>query len=183
MKLKPLLFGTLLTGCLFAATNLPAPAFMKLGDIKGEATDSDHKDWIIIESMSHGAVREVDPATGTPGAVKARPFKVTKELDKASPKIMEALVVGGATGAVDVDIEFTRDTLTVPVVYLRYKLRDVIVSSWDTSETASGATVPTEELTLNYQEITMTYIPHDPEGNPVGDPVETTWTLPRPEPQ
>ena len=27
-------------------------AFMKLGDIKGEATDAKHKEWIIIESMS-----------------------------------------------------------------------------------------------------------------------------------
>jgi len=28
------------------------PAFVKLGDIKGQATDADHKDWILIESMS-----------------------------------------------------------------------------------------------------------------------------------
>ena len=28
------------------------PAYMKLGDIKGEATQADHKEWIIIESMS-----------------------------------------------------------------------------------------------------------------------------------
>lgn len=27
------------------------PAYVKLGDIKGEATDSGHKDWIIIQSM------------------------------------------------------------------------------------------------------------------------------------
>jgi hypothetical protein len=26
-------------------------AFVKLGDIKGEATDADHKDWIIVDSM------------------------------------------------------------------------------------------------------------------------------------
>jgi hypothetical protein len=29
-----------------------AGGYVKLGDIKGEATDSEHKDWIIIESMS-----------------------------------------------------------------------------------------------------------------------------------
>ena len=35
------------------------PAFMKLGDIKGEATDADHKDWIIIESMSSPIFRSI----------------------------------------------------------------------------------------------------------------------------
>jgi len=27
-------------------------AFLKLGDIKGESTDQEHKEWIIIQSMS-----------------------------------------------------------------------------------------------------------------------------------
>lgn len=165
---------------LLTATNLPAPAFMKLGDIKGEATDADHKDWIIIESLSHGAERETDPSTGTLGVPKPKPLKVIKRLDKASPKIMEALITGGTPYLVDV--EFTRDTPAGPVVYLRYQLKDVIVTSWDTSGSASTATVPTEELILYFQEITVTYIPHDPDGAPVGAPVQTTWTL-RPPPQ
>ncbi len=35
------------------------PAFMKLGDIKGEATDNDHKDWIIVVSMSASVHRSI----------------------------------------------------------------------------------------------------------------------------
>ena len=35
------------------------PAFMKLGDIKGEATDADHKDWVIIEAMSSPMFRSI----------------------------------------------------------------------------------------------------------------------------
>ena len=34
-------------------------AFIKLGDIKGEATDSGHKDWIIIEAMSSSVSRSI----------------------------------------------------------------------------------------------------------------------------
>ena len=30
------------------------PAYMKLGDIKGEATDKDHNKWIEINSVSFG---------------------------------------------------------------------------------------------------------------------------------
>jgi len=32
-------------------------AYVKIGDIKGEATDQDHKDWIIIESMNSPTIR------------------------------------------------------------------------------------------------------------------------------
>lgn len=39
------------------APEADAAAFMKLGDIKGEATDNEHKDWIIIESMSSAISR------------------------------------------------------------------------------------------------------------------------------
>ena len=39
------------------APEADAAAFMKLGDIKGEATDNEHKDWIIIESMSSAIFR------------------------------------------------------------------------------------------------------------------------------
>jgi type VI secretion system secreted protein Hcp len=35
------------------------PAFVKIGDIKGEATDNDHKDWIIIEVMSSAMFRSI----------------------------------------------------------------------------------------------------------------------------
>ena len=35
------------------------PAFVKLGDIKGQATDADHKDWILIESMSAPISRSI----------------------------------------------------------------------------------------------------------------------------
>ena len=33
------------------------PAYVKIGDIKGEATDQDHKDWIIIEALSSAISR------------------------------------------------------------------------------------------------------------------------------
>jgi CheY-like chemotaxis protein len=35
------------------------PAFVKLGDIKGQATDADHKDWIIIQSLTSPIYRTI----------------------------------------------------------------------------------------------------------------------------
>ncbi len=47
------------------------PAFMKLGDFKGEATDTDHKDWVIIESMSSPVFRSIHREQG-PAAYEGR---------------------------------------------------------------------------------------------------------------
>ena len=38
---------------LFGGPNAEAEAFVKLGDIKGEATDNDHKDWIFDQVIMY----------------------------------------------------------------------------------------------------------------------------------
>jgi len=43
---------------LFGGPNAEAEAFVKLGDIKGEATDEDHKDWIKIGDIKGEATDE-----------------------------------------------------------------------------------------------------------------------------
>jgi len=43
--------------------------YIKIGDVKGEANDKDHKDWIIIESMASPIYRTSGmPAQGKAGA-------------------------------------------------------------------------------------------------------------------
>ena len=48
------------------------------------ATDGDHKDWIIIDSMSSPIFREQASGLAT-GKRQHRPLSVTKELDKSTP--------------------------------------------------------------------------------------------------
>ena len=38
---------------LFGGPNAEAEEFIKLGDIKGEATDKDHKDWVFVQVMMY----------------------------------------------------------------------------------------------------------------------------------
>ena len=38
---------------LFGGPNAEAEEFIKLGDIKGEATDNDHKDWVFVQVMMY----------------------------------------------------------------------------------------------------------------------------------
>jgi type VI secretion system secreted protein Hcp len=162
-----------------AATD--AAAFMKLGDIKGEATDNEHKDWIIIESMSSPIFRAMttDSATGVQrrrGDVILGDITCTKELDKSSPKIAEAVCNGRIIPSAT--IEFVRDTESGRATYYRYELTNVLVSSYSVSISSdeNGDDVPVEQFSLNFEEIKVTYTEFDSRGKKKGN-VEYTWKV------
>jgi len=141
------------------------PAYMKLGDIKGEATDSDHKDWIIIESMSSPIFRSVPPGAKdqqrTKGETSLGDIVVSRQLDKSSTKLQETCANG--TFAKEVEIHFCTTVKNKQEPYLTYKLKNVIISSYSFHGVASGDPLPSEQITLGYTEVEWTYIVVDPD--------------------
>jgi len=139
-------------------------AFMKLGDIKGEATDNEHKDWIIIESMSSPIFRSIPEgakdAQRSRGDTTLGDIVVVRELDKSSTKLQEGCANG--TFYDEVEIHFTTQVKNKQEPYLTYKLKDVIVTSYSFHGNAAGDPLPTEEVTLGYTEVEWTYITLDP---------------------
>ncbi|MEZ6129294.1 MAG: type VI secretion system tube protein Hcp [Planctomycetaceae bacterium] len=135
------------------------PAYIKLGDIKGNATDEDHKDWVIIESMSSPIYRSIpDGAVDqqrTQGETTLGDVVVVRQLDKSSTKIMEAVATGKFLKEVEVHFCSTINNKQVP--YLMYKLYNVILSSYSIHANASGDPLPTEEVTLGYSKVDWTY--------------------------
>jgi type VI secretion system secreted protein Hcp len=159
-----------------SAPEADAAAYMKLGDIKGEATDNEHEEWIIIESMSSAISRTVDDkakdAQRSRGDTILSDIVVSKELDKSSVKIQESTANGVFYD--EVEIHFTR-LISDPSgaekeqTYLKYKLQNVIVTSYSFHGNAAGDPLPTEQVTLGYTEVEWTYIQYDPEtGAPTG---------------
>ncbi len=140
------------------------PAYMKLGDIKGEATDTDHKDWIIIESMSSGIHRSVPQGAKdqqrTKGETSLGDISISRQLDKSSTKLQETCANG--TFAKEVEIHFCTTVKNKQEPYLIYKLKDVIVSSYSIHANSSGDPLPSEQITLGYSEVEWTYILVDP---------------------
>jgi type VI secretion system secreted protein Hcp len=140
------------------------PAFMKLGDIKGEATDSQHKDWIIIESMSSPIFRSIPEGAKdqqrTKGETTLGDIAVTRQLDKSSTKLQEACANG--TFYDEVEIHFCSTVKNKQEPYLTYKLSNVVVTSYSFHGTASGDPLPSESITLGYTEVEWTYITLDP---------------------
>lgn len=140
------------------------PAFMKLGDIKGEATDQDHKDWVIIESLSAPIYRSVPEGAKdqqrTKGETSLGDVNVVRQLDKSSTKLQEACANGTFFKEVEVHMCTTVKNKQEP--YLKYKLKDVIITSYSMHARSSGDPLPTEQLTFGYTEVEWTYVVVDP---------------------
>ena len=140
------------------------PAFMKLGDIKGEATDTDHKEWILLESMSSPLFRSVPSGAKdqqrTKGETTLGDIVCVRQLDKSSTKLQEACANG--TFFKEVEIHFCTTVKNKQEPYLTYKLSDVIVSSYSIMANSSGSPLPSEEITMGYTKAEWTYIVVDP---------------------
>ena len=140
------------------------PAYMKLGDIKGECTDADHKDWIIIESMSAGIFRSVPQGAKdqqrTKGDTTLGDVVVSRQLDKSSTKLQEACANGTFYKEVEIHLCTTVKNKQEP--YLTYKLSDVIISSFSMHGNSSGSPLPSEQVTMGYTKAEWNYIVVDP---------------------
>ncbi|MBI4586173.1 MAG: type VI secretion system tube protein Hcp [Planctomycetes bacterium] len=140
------------------------PAYMKLGDIKGEATEQNHKDWIIIESLSSPVYRSIQPGAKdmqrSRGETTLGDIVLVRQLDKSSVKLQEACANG--TFFKEVEIHFCTQVKNKQEPYLKYKLKDVIISSYSFHGNSKGDPQPSEEVTLSFSEAEWIYVVVDP---------------------
>jgi len=150
--------------------------YIQITGIDGEATDKDHKDWIEVLSFSMGMA---DPGGGAIGATRRRgdvvmeDIVVVKELDKSSPKLMEKCAMGGVIPSLV--LEVCGGSGESPFTYYKYELENVMVTSFYCGGSTDEG-VPVETITLNYEEITVTYTETDSAGKSKGN-VEFTWKV------
>lgn len=175
MKMNRPLIALLAASVL--AGSVSAAAYIKFDGVDGESTDADHKDWINIQSLSSGIQRPRSDSTGGLGPAFASDIIVVKQLDKSSPKLAESVAKG--TVFPSVQFHLTRRVGTErEATYYTYELKNVIVTSYQVGGSGSASeSRPTETLSLNFEEIKVTYVPaFDGNGRPV-DPVETVWKV------
>ena len=139
-------------------------AYLRIPGIDGESTDAAHASWITISSVSSGdlksesalniasqssgagsgkvAMQPMDANSGmTTGRRMHQPFVIVKEVDKASPKLMQAASSGQHFPEVDVDMDGNH-----------YKLSDVTLTV-----RKAGGDRPMETITFTYQQIEMSH--------------------------
>lgn len=175
-------FVVSIASCAFAATSFAA-GYLKIGDIKGESTDSEHKDWIELQSFSFGTsqsgMRESptkqssdrDAATGqASGKRDAASGQATGKRDAASglptgKRQHEPIIfVKRIDKASPILAKAMADgtvfkTVEIGDEYIKYELQNVMVSSIQAS---GGGDVPMEEISFNYDKIEMKKLRESP---------------------
>ena len=153
--------------------------YIKVGPIPGESVEPNHTGWINLLSVSQGIARPM--AAGASGSTRQRSSATlgdivcVKELDKSTPKLMEAICKGTNFDKVEIDLCTSSDGSS-RIPYMKWELVQARVTSYDVSGSTEAGTVPTESFSLNYEEIKWTYNELDKENNSKGN-VETSWKV------
>jgi type VI secretion system secreted protein Hcp len=100
---------------------------------------------------------------------------VVKELDKASPKLAEAVCGGKVFPRVEIHVTASY-TDAGRVTYYAYDLKNVLISSYHISGGGQSEDVPTEEISLGFEEMKVTYTETDETGASKGN-VEYEWKV------
>ena len=140
-------------------------AFLKIEDsqgnilIKGESTDKNHPDEIEVDSYSWGVTNTGSASSGGGGgAGKAvsQDFHFTTPMSKASPNLMLACATGRHFPAALLTCRKAGGTSQVE--FLKIKLTDILVSSYQTGGDAEGSDpVPTDQFSLSFAKIDFLY--------------------------
>jgi type VI secretion system secreted protein Hcp len=154
--------------------------FLEVGGIKGDSSDSAHKDWIEIQAFNHS----VSQATG--GAASAQgthaggradhgDFTIVKRLDTASSPMFLHCCNGKPIP--EIKIQLCR-AMGEKTVFMEYTMKDVIVSAVRPSGSTDGEDlIPLEEVSFRYGEIHLAYTPTDPRsGGKTGASVQAAWS-------
>jgi type VI secretion system secreted protein Hcp len=148
--------------------------FLKIEGVDSESTDDKHKGEIELESFSWGETQSGTAGRGGgAGAGKVQPqdFNFVKRTDKGSP----VLFVGCATGQ-----HFKSAILTARKAgggqqdYLKVTMSDVLISSYQVGGASHSELVPTEQVSLNFAKLEMSYKEQKADGS-LGGEVKQTY--------
>lgn len=136
-------------------------SYLSVPNIKGEAANPNFKDQIAIRSFSWGGEQasSMGIASGGSGAGKVtmHPLSVTKEVDKATSPLFNAMSVG--THFDTVTLSAIKAGATKP--YLVVTLSNAFIASLQFS---ASDEVPVESVSMTYGEICIEYWQQDNKG-------------------
>lgn len=168
---------TFLAAASIGTAGATTAGYIKFDGVDGDVTkDMDHEGWIELVAVSQLG-RE--PAVGTGasrrgGSIDVQEITISKAADKASPKLAEAACKGKVFAKVEIQVPASGGDSTGSTQY-SYELRNVRVTSYSVSASgSSGADRPTEQISLNFEEIKVSYA--RPTSSSKGN-VETNWKV------
>lgn len=152
-------------------------AFLKIDAIDGESIIKGYEKQIAIESYSFGMNNNVTFAAGSGGggAGKAniQDIHFTKLMDKTSPALMQALMVG--THIKSIVLTLRKTTGAVQLDYFSITLEDCCLSSYQ-SGAGSGSDAVIETISVGFARIKIAYKVQDAKGATVST-ANASWDI------
>jgi len=144
--------------------------FLNYEGIKGESSDSGHKDWIDVDSWEWGVERKITSSTSTQGDRESsnaviNNLNITKTMDSSSNRLfIESCCGTGKT----VKLHLTKTgTGSGADVYMEYTLKNALISKYSVGGVAEDTDRPTEVIIISFVELEAKYIPYDEDGNAI----------------
>ena len=150
--------------------------FLKLEGIPGESKDAKHADEIDVAAWSWGESAAVSSGPGGGGGkVTIQDLHFTSVISKASPLLMLACASGKHIKSA---VLTARRAGKSQAEFLVVTLRDVLVSSYQTSAGGGEEGGSIDSVSLNFTQIEVEYKETKPDGS-LGSPVKFGWDLKR----
>ena len=152
--------------------------FAKYDGVDGESKDENHDKWIDVLSIDWGAHKPGGGMTGQSrrrGAAVVEDMTLTVEYEKSAPKLLEKCLKGEVIPKLE--LEQTATYGGSRATYLKYELKNVMVTSYQTNASGNDeAGPPTVVVGNNFEEIKVTYTEFDEAGSSKGN-VETEFSV------
>lgn len=138
--------------------------FIKIGDIKGESTDSAHKDKIDVHSWSWGVAQHGTMAAGGGGGAGKASFSdltFTHFVDKATPNLMAACATGEHLKEATL---YIRKAGKTPQEFFLIKMTEVLITNVAVSG-SNGEGGMMESVSLQFAKVDLEYKPQKGDGS------------------
>lgn len=149
-----------------------AAAYIKFDGVDGESSARGHEKWIEISNFSQPVGLSTSASTRRRGAVVLEDIVCVMALDKASPKLAEAVCTGRVFPSVAIHLTQPSET-GAERVYYKLNLMNVSVLKHGVVFSAGGRPGEPEavgEVVLRYEGVQGTYLTPDGSCPPGGPP-------------
>ena len=139
--------------------------FLKLDKIKGESVDDKYQGEIDVMAwewgMSQSGTTHLGPGGGS-GKVNVRDMTLTKYVDMATHELLKSCATGTHIASGELIV---RKAGAIPLEYLRIKMTDIMITSYQTGGSGDGMDRVTETVTLNFAKYEVTYSSQKADGS------------------
>ena len=137
-----------------------ATMFVKINDIKGDATEKEHKDWLVVDSISWSVERVSEEEGGSAqrgfGKSVFKMVELESELGKASMQLMMSVANGTIRSEIEIHQCRAGDKPGQGLEpYLIWKVKDCYLQSYAVD--GSSESVPKEKWAIKYNGVEVEY--------------------------